>query len=183
MSVYYSPIRVHIDMFSSWTEYDLNILDEWLLPLPPSLIIWVFIICSSVLLKSIWFLIIGKLKGNESLQSAQYTWWILLSLTWQDRDGDDNLGDDQPSNDDSHAADLPDTWHPANQRASWCRTDQSEAGVTLRRVSAISPHVSCHNIVTQRKSTRLDHCSFEDRFLVILINDVLSCFNEFGIYF
>ena len=32
------------------------------------------------------------------------------------------------------------------------RTDQSEAGVTVRRVSAISPHVSCHNIVTQRKS-------------------------------
>ena len=124
-----------------------------------------------------------KTEGKWILQSAQYIWWILLSLTWQDRDGDDNLGDDQPSNDDSHAADLPDTWHPANQRASWCRTDQSEAGVTLRRVSAISPHVSCHNIVTQRKSTRLDHCSFEDRFLVILINDVLSCFNEFGIYF
>ena len=96
----------------------------------------------------IWFLIIGKLKGNDSLQSAQYTWWILLSSTWQDRDGDDNLGDDQPSNDDSHAADLPDTWQPANKRASLWQIDQSEAVVTLWRVAAISPHVSCHNIVT-----------------------------------
>ena len=70
-----------------------------------------------------------------------------IGLVWQDRDRDDNLGDDQPSNDKkSHAADL--TWHlAANQRATLWRIDQSEAVVTLQRILAISPHVSRHNII------------------------------------
>ena len=72
----------------------------------------------------------------------------IVIIVWQDRgDRDDNLGDDQPSND-SHAADLTDTWQLTNKRASLWRIDQSEASVTLWRVSAISPHVSCHKIVT-----------------------------------
>ena len=99
-------------MSSSWIEYDLNILDELLLPLYPSLICAPVSVGGDVnhINHSIYMENLKEMHCTISLMD-------IVIIVWQDRDRDDNLGDDQPSND-SHAADLTDTWRPANKRAS-----------------------------------------------------------------
>ena len=98
-------------MSSSWIEYDLNILDELLLPLYPSLI------CAPVSVGGDVNHINQSKMENLKEMHCTISLMDIVIIVWQDRDRDDNLGDDQPSND-SHAADLTDTWQPTNKRAS-----------------------------------------------------------------